>query len=194
MNKNNYKIGDKVWYVKGDCTIDYSSITSISLTDKGTEYTLEDNRYNSIKEVFDTEAKAKRHVTKLTKDFKYKIGDFVLTSQGDIAKIVGISVAESYTFRSYYQESYEDDDCDYWSGSSVPVVKIKESVLKQYEDVRKLNIEYAKKHKEIRDISNKLNGRYNTLNKELNTKYKLSKKWFSLAQNRYKEFVWGKEK
>ena len=170
--KNKYKIGQEVFIINNDLEIVQKTIVGIVTEEKGTKYKLDENSCSGIedKNIFPTKPKAEIAKKDFLDKLKFSIGDLIVYKEEDvysnkkirrIAKIIGIKYTQSpYTIKNIrgYKKSLFEKEIK---------LKLKNTFIENWGNVKELNDKYDKKRKELNKIKEEINSAFYDLEKKL---------------------------
>ena len=187
VKKEAIKIGDQVFVIKKDLTIEEKEVLAIITTEDKLGYTLDKNSCGGYSEddVFSTKAKADVVVHEFMDNIKFKEGDLIIFEHKEysrkekaIGRIVGINHSDlPYEIRGSCKEF--ESICE-----EQILLRIKNKFIENFGNIKELYQEFEDKKREVSNIMKSIQWEFDKLETEVHDS----------VRKQYGLFNWNKSK
>jgi len=183
MKKGKIEIGQKVFVINKDLTIEEKEVFAI--IDMGDEvgYTLDKNSCGGYSEytVFTTKSKAEVEKQNFLDDLRFKIGELLVFKVKEYSRkeiVIGRVYAIKYDSNEPYEIRTQSKNIHNISDDDV-VLKVKNEFIENFGDMKELYKKFEEKRRELDSIYREIEKEHEQLEKELGTSFKKQFPWWS---------------
>ena len=183
MKKGKIEIGQKVFVINKDLTIEEKEVFAI--IDMGDEvgYTLDKNSCGGYSEytVFTTKSKAEVEKQNFLDGLRFKIGELLVFKVKEYSRkeiVIGRVYAIKYDSNEPYEIRTQSKNIHNISDDDV-VLKVKNEFIENFGDMKELYKKFEEKRRELDSIYREIEKEHEQLEKELGTSFKKQFPWWS---------------
>jgi len=183
--ENKLKVGREVFIISRQLNIDSKKIIAVIEGNEETTYKLDTFDCGGVtrKELFLTKSKAKVRKKEFTDKLKFRKGDLIIfkhkeynNTEIEIGIIDELKYSKSpYYIKTAHNYTYDLIDTDV-------VLKINNSYIENYEDLKELHIKFDETKKELNYIITLMHKEHDKLEWDLKKKFKKQFAWYTISK------------